>query len=79
MIVSRPLNANEPDLLVNNEQKDVIVVPMDATLPVSIPATGEGWTHNSLEKLSCQLDSDYPFGWDAYLGTKDHWIGSSEV
>ncbi|MBO2656034.1 hypothetical protein I6M49_21560 [Shewanella algae] len=77
MIITEPLNANEPDLLVGNENKDLLIYDLDEQFIHRQPPPVNGWTHASL----AQFDLYYfaPFGWLAYLGSTDEWIGCSEV
>lgn len=75
MIVCRPVNSNEPDLLIGHERDQLrFVAVADAErvlLRVDPPLAG--WTHDALEAAEWpQADA-----WNAFLGAQ--WIGSSEV
>lgn len=74
MIVARPLNKSEPDLLKNNENETLKILNLDGVLMEEIEAVVP-WTHDSLEAIDYYSYSNE--GWDAHLG--DKWIGSSEV
>lgn len=75
MIVSRSLDADEPDLLLGYEHCSLRILDLDGEEQVCYAAPKQGWTHESLE--SVDYHSVSPNGWDAYLGQQ--WIGSSEV
>ena len=77
MIVTRRLSDNEQDRLINKEQLDLIVQDLGDALQHKQAAPKNGWTHDALEAID--YDSLAPFGWNAYLGHTDNWIGSSEV
>ena len=74
-IVSRPLNHNEPDLLIGNEHQCLIIKDLDSNVVAKIHAPHSGYTHDLLESVDYFAHS--PDGWEAYLGSV--WIGSSEV
>lgn len=75
MIITRPINDSEPDLLIGFEQNDLIIKDLDSNVVATITSNKNGWTHDALETFD--FDSYSPFGWVAYLG--EEWIGSSEV
>lgn len=89
MIISRPLNPREPDLLKGHESCDVWLTfdPWahvelgGGAISIKVEAPSAGWTHDALEQLPPQEVIDrmnaHGYVWDAYLG--GHWIGSSEV
>jgi hypothetical protein len=77
MIVTRKLNSSEPDLLLNNENLELTIHDLDKVLITSISAPEGGWTHDKLEAIDYQTIA--PFGWEAYLGNTECWIGGSEV
>ncbi|MCG3740697.1 hypothetical protein [Vibrio cincinnatiensis] len=74
MIVARPLNDHEPDLLVGFDRQPLIVKNLDGKEIHRIDAPGDGWSHDVLESIDFYCISPQ---WDAYLG--EQWIGSSEV
>jgi hypothetical protein len=77
MIITRPLNANEPDLLKGLEYATLTVQDLDgAVLFTKVSATA--WTHDELERIAAEVVPVFANGngWNAYLGTL--WIGSSE-
>jgi hypothetical protein len=77
MIVARPVNDLEPDLLEGNESNDLIIYDLDGIeLERHISPIGK-WTHDLLDQFSTQFNIRLKLGWDAYLG--ESWIGSSEV
>ena len=73
MIISRPLNPREPDLLPGNETKPLRFLAPDGSQLSEVQAPAGGWTHDGLE-AAVQPDAE---PWDAFLG--DAWIGSSEL
>jgi hypothetical protein len=75
MIVTRPKNNREPDILSGFETFKLIVKDLKGNRVAEIPPRGDHWTHDELESLD--LFSYSPHGWEAYLG--ENWIGSSEV
>lgn len=75
MIVSRPNNQNEKDLLIGHEKEQLTIKSMDKKADVVIESDNNFWSHAALEVID--YDKHCPFGWDAYLGNQ--WIGSSEV
>ncbi|HGM5003716.1 MULTISPECIES: hypothetical protein [Serratia] len=75
MIVAKPISSKEPDLLVGNEQKTLIIKDLSGAVLASFKPDGAGWTHDQL--LAIDIHSMAPEGWDAYLA--DDWIGSSEI
>lgn len=77
MIVSRPIGNEVNDLLYGHEQKKLMICNLEGEIVLSKSPPEEGWTHNLLEVFN--YDEHSPYGWDAYLGTKENWIGSSEV
>ncbi|AEH16194.1 hypothetical protein Sbal117_4556 (plasmid) [Shewanella baltica OS117] len=77
MIVSRPINNENNDLLVGCEQSCLLIRDLKDNLVLCQKAPDGGWTHDALEAFDYYQYS--PYGWDAYLGNKDNWIGSSEV
>ncbi|WP_330944780.1 hypothetical protein [Vibrio diabolicus] len=77
MIITEPLNANEPDLLVGNEHKDLLIYDLNGQFIHRQHPPENGWTHASLAQFD--LYQVAPFGWEAYLGSTGDWIGSSEV
>lgn len=73
MIVSRPHNTAEPDLLKGFEHKPLRFVSAEGReISVKYPPP-TGWTHDRLE----QAEQPKGRSWDAFLGTQ--WIGSSEI
>lgn len=75
MIISRPINHSEKDLLIGNEHQCLTIKDLDGEITKQIHAPQGGYTHELLESIDCFIYS--PDGWDAYL---DHiWIGSSEI
>lgn len=74
MLVTRPLNDGEPDLLFGKECCDLCFYGGDGKRKIAVykPPLG-GWTHNALEAVS----HPEQMPWDAFLGTQ--WIGSSEI
>lgn len=76
MIVTRRINKETNDLLKGNERLDLIVCDLGSDSNSKITAPSGGWTHELLEDYP--FNENYPFGWDAYLGSKNNWIGSSE-
>jgi len=74
VIVARPLNDSEPDLLVGNEQKTLVITNLDKKELHRVAASNNGWTHDELESINYYGISSE---WEAYLGSQ--WIGSSEV
>jgi hypothetical protein len=77
MIVTRSLNEQEKDLLINNEHLELIIHGLDEREVYRTPAPKSGWSHEVLESIDYNMHS--PFGWEAYLGSTENWIGSSEV
>lgn len=75
MIVTRPINQNEPDLLSGNVSKVFNIFDLDGALVCTIEPPAGGWTHDKLEAIDCYALA--PYGWDAYL--QNDWIGSSEI
>ena len=75
MIISRPINYSEIDLLIGNEHQCLIIKDLDGYITKEINAPKSGYTHELLEVIDYFIYS--PNGWDAYLG--NIWIGSSEV
>lgn len=76
MIVARPKH-NEPDLLTGNESNNLIIMNLNEEVVKTISPPDGGWSHDKLESVT--YDTISPHGWDAYLGNKSNWIGSSEV
>lgn len=76
MIVSRPIGLETNDLLEGQEMSDLLIYEDENLMKRQVAPIG-GWTHELLE--SYPYDNYAPFIWDAYLGDKSHWIGSSEV
>ncbi len=76
MIVARPIK-NEPDLLTGNENSPLIITDLCDQIKNTLEAPEDGWTHDKLEAIN--YDNISPCGWEAYLGNKGNWIGSSEV
>ena len=76
MIVTRKLNNTEQDLLLGRENHILIITDIASDKIKNISAPTGGWTHSALEAI--EYATTFPFGWDAYLGDKEHWIGSSE-
>ncbi|EJL6419995.1 TPA: hypothetical protein SLZ57_003506 [Vibrio cholerae] len=74
MIVTRPSNDQEPDLLVGFERQPLVVKDLDGKDIHRVDAPDNGWTHDILERIDYYCISAQ---WDAYLG--EQWIGSSEV
>lgn len=74
MIVARPANHCEPDLLSGHENLVLRFVDLDSdrVLMSIVPPTG-GWSHAALESVSPPTATP----WNALLGSL--WIGSSEV
>lgn len=79
MIVARPLNDNEKDLLAGNEHLDLIITDLNGCHVCSIPAPAGNWTHDKLEDAVIEISSSTKQGWAAYLGDHTNWIGSSEI
>lgn len=77
MIVTRPTGSETNDLLDGHEFKDLMVFNLEGELVARQNPPYDGWCHDSLEALS--IDDMSPNGWNAYLGDKDYWVGSSEV
>jgi hypothetical protein len=77
MIVSRPVGNEINDLLIGCEKNDLLVCDLEDNLVLCQKSPESGWTHDALESFDYYQYS--PYGWDAYLGHKDNWIGSSEV
>ncbi len=75
MIITRPINHKEIDLLTGNTDKVLHIYDLDGVLIRSIKPPNEGWDHDKLEAID--YESIAPYGWDCYL--KAGWIGSSEV
>ncbi|MGI2106017.1 hypothetical protein ACRN9A_12730 [Shewanella frigidimarina] len=75
MIITRPTNPREPDLLIGFECLALIIHDLDGSEVATVSAPNGRWTHDALESLD--LYAYCPNGWDAYLGT--NLIGSSEV
>jgi hypothetical protein len=75
-IVSRPFG-HEPDLLTGSEFAVLIICDLDGKSLLEVNSPAEGWSHDALEAFDYYQVS--PDGWDAYLGSNNHWIGSSEV
>lgn len=75
MIVARPNNPKENDLLVGFETKKLTIKCLDEKPDVVIEPENGFWSHDALEAIDYNNHS--PFGWDAYVGSQ--WIGSSEV
>jgi len=75
VIITRPINPREPDLLIGFECLALIIHDLDGNEVATVSAPSGRWTHDELESLD--LYSYSPYGWDAYLGT--NWVGSSEV
>lgn len=79
MIVTRALNPREKDLLIGNEIHDLLLLGTDEDILLLEPAPVGGWTHDALEECIVHFEKNNDDVWDAYLGKKDNWIGSSEV
>ncbi len=77
MLVTRPIGNETNDLLSGKEFKDLMVYNLEGGLEARQKPPLDGWCHHSLEALS--IDEMPPNGWNAYLGDKDCWVGSSEV
>jgi hypothetical protein len=77
MIISRPTSKSESDLLFKHEHLPLIITDLSKEEIKTISAPEGGWTHDKLEAI------DYyqlaPYGWEAFLGNTEHWIGGSEV
>ncbi|MDC7692532.1 hypothetical protein [Vogesella indigofera] len=76
MIVTKPVSAQEKDLLLGNEHEDLIFTNGEDEILLQLDAPATGWTHELLEKAS-EHPSLAGKLWDAYL--EGCWIGSSEV
>lgn len=77
MIVSRPIGNETNDLLLGYEREPLLVYDLEGVLILHENAPSSGWTHETLEHF--KYHDVAPHGWDAYLGSKERWIGSSEV
>ncbi len=79
MIITRPINHNEYDLLIGHEFKCLLIYDLKGKLVMRQEPPNGGWSHYLLEAFDCYDCA--PYGWDAYLGesNEDLWIGSSEV
>lgn len=75
MLVAKPINDTEKDLLIGNESKELVIQDLDGHIVQKISAPVNGWTHEILDKIDFSETS--ASGWDAFLGKQ--WIGSSEV
>lgn len=75
MIITRPINSSEPDLLKGCTLRSLNIKDLSGKLICTIEAPTDEWTHDLLEAI--EYDVIAPYGWDAYL--QDDWIGSSEV
>lgn len=78
MIVARPINQSEPDLLVGLEFEPLIIKNLKGAVMGRINPPESGWNHDSLELTEDEIYKISPFGWDLYLGVGG-WIGGSEV
>lgn len=80
MIVVRPKSRREPDLLLGCEHNTLMFTDLDGHIIQQHTPPGDGWSHQLLEDIAGVLPEQVQRdGWDAYLGNKDNWIGSSEV
>ena len=46
MIVAKPISSKEPDLLVGNEQKTLMIKDLSGVVLASFKPDGAGWTHD---------------------------------
>ena len=76
-IVCRATHESEPDLLKGNESQTLIIKTLDKVIVAKLKPSTNGWTHDELESIDYYKYSES--GWDAYLGSDEHWIGCSEV
>lgn len=76
MVITRPLENETNDLLEGLEMCDLLIFEGESLIRKETAPT-TGWTHELLE--SYPFDYYSPYVWDAYLGDKNQWIGSSEV
>jgi hypothetical protein len=76
VIVTRPINNGEPDLLIGFECLALIIHDLNGNEVAKVTPPNSHWTHDALESLDIYAYG--PYGWDAYLGD-NNWIGSSEV
>ncbi|MDI5833273.1 hypothetical protein OCF84_20895 (plasmid) [Shewanella xiamenensis] len=74
MIITRPLNKNEPDFFEeeNLSSQVLTVKDTDGNIIEQIEPPAGGWSHDLLEAHIFKVPV-----WDAYLG--NIWVGSSEV
>lgn len=75
MIIVRPINNREPDILIGLESLTLKITDLEGNEVTQIMASNGHWTYDALESID--FDDYSPEGWNAYLGT--NWIGSSEV
>lgn len=80
MIVARTKTPKEPDLLRGCEHYTLIFTDLDGHIIQQHTPPGHGWNYQLLEDIADALpEQAQRDGWDAYLGDKSNWIGSSEV
>jgi hypothetical protein len=77
MIVTRPINISETNLLINKEAQPLIITDLEKYEIKRIPAPQDGWTHDKLESID--FNNFAPDGWEAFLGDLSTWIGGSEI
>ncbi|PSU31672.1 hypothetical protein [Photobacterium lutimaris] len=76
--VARPINPNEPCLLVDNEFKPLNIKDEDNHVQHTIPAPSSGWDYNALEKACINVPGlSNEIAYCAYLGQQ--WVGSTEI
>ena len=75
MIIARPINQNECDILIGHETKTLIIKDLSDEIVKLIEPISGFWSYDSLESID--YDKYTPHGWNAYLG--DNFIGSSEI
>jgi hypothetical protein len=75
MIVARPHNPAEPDLLTGHANAPLSFMSGDTpgTELQRVEPPASGWTHEALEEVNTPASAS----WNAYLGPT--WVGSSEV
>ena len=73
MLITKPKDHTEPDLLVGNEFADLKFTAVNGNEALQTnPAPVSGWSHTALAEIATPHDA-----WHAHLGTQ--WIGSSEI